>query len=144
MAKRKPERSPVDVLHAYGWPGGVALEDPMAHRLRDAWRARYGAALTARSAFEWDAFVPEVLPFLEREAAIEAYAREEQSEPVIVLSAERAQPLRGALFASTPRPVTLPASRTHPDLIVFPESLAWTFAVTHEWGWCGPYFAKKP
>lgn len=30
------------------------------------------------------------------------------------------------------------------DCYVFPKNLAWTFALTHEAGWLGPYFLEHP
>ena len=38
----------------------------------------------------------------------------------------------------------LPESCNAQDFYVFPTSLAWTMAFTHEDGWLGPYFATHP
>jgi hypothetical protein len=39
-------------------------------------------------------------------------------------------------FCSGPQPTI--------DCYIFPTNLAWTFALTHEAGWLGPYFLKHP
>lgn len=142
-------RTFVDELSELGWPGGVPLDDATSLRLRDAWRRRYSTGLTDDQrrrwgGLEWHAFGSGPIPFAERDTALAAYAA--QGGPVVVIAGWVPRlgdaTLEGARFAAPPpMPPRHIHMRLHPDLLIFPESLAWTFAVTHEWGWCGPYFA---
>ena len=143
-----------ELLAEFGWPSGVTLDAATALRLRDAWRLRYGAGLrppflgSEGCRFEWEAFGRGTVPFVERDAAVAAYSS--QSGPVVVLTAEIIDGPQGARFPAPP-PIAA-AQKTNrerrraggglpQDMLIFPESLAWTFSTTHEWGWCGPYFA---
>lgn len=115
--------------------------------LRDAWRQRWGRALFdaegewASGGYEWHAFGYLRDRCAERDVAVAEYER--RTGQVVVLQAYLGVPLGGARFATPPPTAPMTGRRKYlpPDLLVFPESLDWTFAVTHEWGWDGPYFA---
>jgi hypothetical protein len=132
-------------LEEDGWRGGVPIDDDEAVRLRDAWRERYGVALKqaegvwAHGGYEWHAF--NYIPCLEREAAVAAYGK--RSGSVVVLTGQADDAPEAVRYDAPPPAAVYAALRRvlPPDLLVFPESLEWTFAVTHEWGWYGPYFA---
>jgi hypothetical protein len=130
-----------------GWPGAVDLPSAECIAWRDAWRSRYGKLLHERfgewahGGYEWHAFSYPTVPSADGDVALAEYGA--RSGPVVVITADVADPLAGARFAEPPRATIFAVERKRepPDLLVFPESLAWTFAVTHEWGTCGPYFA---
>ena len=85
-------------------------------------------------AFLWHAFSSGAFPSVcQREAELR-YAEQVASE-IVVLSNDR----ESALLTDS-----LPAQCNVSDWLVFPRSLAWCMAFTHEDGWMGPYFAKHP
>ncbi len=134
------------LLGRHGVTNAEVIEAKLAEQLRDSWRARYRRALererkeAGRLDYEWHAFSFETYPALSGEAAVDAYR--ERRRPVIVMTAHARETLVAARCATAPTfEPRGPRSPLPPDLLVFPEDLSWTFAMTHEAGWLGPYFA---
>jgi hypothetical protein len=103
-------------------------------QLVDAWIDSY--ARNAREAniraYLWHAFSSGAYPSVCREEAMRCYAEHTASELLVVSNDRRSAVLTDAL----------PTRCNVPDYLVFPPSLSWTMAFTHEDGWLGPYFAK--
>jgi len=85
-------------------------------------------------AFLWHTFSAGAYPCVCEGEAERLYAQQIAPE-FIVLSNDR---------RSAVRTDARPTKCNLADYLVFPTSLAWTMAFTHESGWLGPYFAKHP
>jgi hypothetical protein len=83
-------------------------------------------------AYLWHTFSAGTFPSVCKREAELRYAEQVAFE-IVVLSNDRVS----ALLTDV-----LPTSCNASDYLVFPKSLAWTMAFTHEDGWLGPYFAK--
>lgn len=107
-----------------------------ALQLVDQWIGVYarnaqGANLKA---YLWHTFSFGVYPSVCKREAELLYAQQIATE-IVVLSNDR----MSALLTDA-----LPKKCDVMDYLVFPTSLAWSMAFTHEDGWLGPYFAKHP
>lgn len=105
-----------------------------ALELTDQWVSVYaqyaqGANLKA---YLWHTFSFGAYPSVCKREAQLLYEQQVATE-LVVLSNDR----RSALLTDA-----LPTQCDVTDYLVFPTSLAWTIAFTHEDGWLGPYFAK--
>ena len=84
--------------------------------------------------FLWHTFSSERYPSVNNQEAQTLYQQQIAVE-IVVLANDRES---GSITNS------LPDNLNYIDCCVFPMSLAWTMAFTHEVGWLGPYFAKHP
>lgn len=80
----------------------------------------------------WHVFSYEEYPYLALEKAEKAYEKQIAPEYIVLCNDS------GEAIVTD----KLPTKVGYFEYFVFPKNLAWTYAVTHEDGWLGPYFAK--
>jgi hypothetical protein len=117
-------------------PRALSLERTAA--LRTQWRQVFARPLHRAEGvwslgdFEWHAFSYEEDFSLSGEKARAAYLETGAGPRIVLPNADD----DAACLVTCSAPFDLGAS----DFCVFPESLEWTMAFTHEDGWLGPYF----
>lgn len=118
------------------WPGPVLrhYSGDQAQELARNWLEAFGGDRQGvnTKAYLWHIFSANRYPHASGEQALAEY-RQQQAPEYIVLANDRK-----FAFASD----TLPGPCWLSDCYVFPPNLAWTLALTHEYGWLGPYFAR--
>lgn len=87
--------------------------------------------------YEWHVFSYNHARHITGTAAAEAYAEQPPEKEYVVLASNLRCP--GEAYVVRGRPELGAVAR---DFSVFPHSLAWTMAFTHEDGWIGPFFAR--
>ena len=121
-----------------------ALPRSEARRYFAAWCEAFCGPVKARfgkyrwGSYHWHAFSGGVSPSESRKRAFDLYRGEEETELIII--PERWEGIAGLRISGCASPDLTP---TRLDLHVFPESLAWTMAFTHEQPDLGPYFTRK-
>lgn len=128
MKRRQPALSitPGAIIRTYS---PAEASDWTEQWLRVYGQNRLGANTKA---FLWHVFSFERYPALSGTAAQAEYERQ-QAHEYVVLSNDR-----DSAVLTNEQPV----KASHSDVLVFPANFAWTFALTHEDGWLGPYFAR--
>lgn len=86
----------------------------------------------------WHAFSYKLVAALDREEALEQY-RQVPADPVLIIPESWSQGC-GVRCVGAPPPDLTPLRE---DLYVFPESMDWTMAFTHEHPDYGPYFVRR-
>lgn len=127
--------------------GGFRIESlsrAEAARNFKAWcQAFLGDVLTATGTyryrgFHWHAFSYEFTRAQSGKAALEAY-RALEAQPVLVIPED----WRHSCGVRCLGPGLPDLVEAGDDLYVFPESLDWSMAFTHEYPRCGPYFVRR-
>lgn len=110
-------------------------------RLQASWRAVYAARLFResgawiRDSFDWHVFSFDLYPSKQGAKALQRYARVAPCDYVVLSASARSE----FGFVCSGQPPVMPC---RVDVLMFPESLDWTMAFTHE-PHCGPYFATS-
>lgn len=118
------------------------LDARTAGATQQRWRETYARQLKATHGvwcvddFDWHVFAREMATCVAEGVAEEAWRDVPDGEVIVVSSWTKAAP-EGWILAHKPD-----MSGLNLDLTVFPGSLEWTMAFTHEIGWLGPYFAR--
>jgi hypothetical protein len=113
----------------------LQIFDHMTPRhLAERWLEVYAKGAEGQNTrrYMWHTFSANIYPSISGQEAINAYQLQ-VANTYILLGNDRTEAI------ST---LTRPEHCSLSDYYVFPENLAWTFAVTHEEGWLGPYFAR--
>lgn len=117
-------------------PGQVLrrFSEEEALALTEQWLSVYAKQAQGANlkAYLWHVFSAGAYPSVCKHEAELLYSQQTATE-LVILSNDR----RSALLTDV-----LPKRCDANDYLVFPASLAWTMAFTHEDGWLGPYFAK--
>ena len=118
------------------------LTRPAADRLFSAWCETFLSEVRRTKGcyrylgFHWHAYSYNLVPALDGEAALDAYTRLSAQDVVVIPESWSGGCGVRCRGPSLPRFVDY-----RDDLYVFPESLDWSMAFTHEHPWLGPYFA---
>ena len=114
-----------------------------ASRLFDAWCEAFMQPAKLRTGkwrhrgFHWHAFSSGMCPAESGRRAFELY-RAEEACPLVVIPESWGEAACVKAFGRTPD-----LTPTGLDLYLFPESLDWTMAFTHEQPWLGSYFTRR-
>src|SRR5688572_6495571 len=116
---------------------------------RKRWRQAYGGPHNAEfevgdlEGFDWHLFSFKIHASVEGGAALDSFSARAGAAPLIGIPSYQGDFERLPGFRFSPgvlkEPPRLGGLRL--DYLLFPETLAWTYACTHEDGFCGPYFA---
>ena len=143
------KNNPIELFR--GRCSGEVIELPIDERdhWRRQWRRAYGGPHKASfeegdlAGYDWHLFSFKVHPSVDGAAAVAALRARSVSSSLLAIPSYQDcyEKLPGFRISAglTHEPPALEGVRL--DYLLFPESLAWTYACTHEDGYCGPYFA---
>lgn len=138
-----------DILKArFGGQIEVLSSQEKAH-WQNRWREAFGGPYQAKfgqgdlQQYDWHLFSFKVHPAIGGDAARKKLSQRAAGASLLMIPSDldRFDQMPAFALSGTKRAPDL--SSLYIDYMVFPKTLEWSYACTHEDGWIGPYFAER-